>query len=173
MIFVGNQIQYNKHEGKFCGKGNKCNKGEEPRYGNFSTFEEALAACDSDSNCEMVMDHFCDASGPFELCSSSSLCRSGQGTCSYQKPSGYLKIFNYMENINISNNLSTPLNIIVILQNPLSLVVLKTLQNVGVLALGATLADMVTMRSVIPMNAMIGQNVLAMVTGAKMQVINF
>ena len=88
MIFAGNQIQYNKHEGKFCGKGNKCNKGEEPRYGNFSTFEEAIAACDSDSNCEMVMDHYCDASGAFELCSSSSLCRSGQGTCSYQKPSG-------------------------------------------------------------------------------------
>ena len=62
---------------------------------------------------------------------------------------------------------------IIILQTQPSQVALKTLQNVGVLALEATLADMVTMSSVIPMNAMIVQNVLAMVTGAKMQVIYF
>ena len=60
---------------------------------------------------------------------------------------------------------------IIILQTQPSQVALKILQNVGVLALEATLVDMVTMSSVIPMNAMTGQNVLAMVTGAKMQVI--
>ena len=61
----------------------------------------------------------------------------------------------------------------IILQTQPSLVALKTLQNVGVLALEATLADMVTMSSVILMNAMTGRNVLAMVTGAKMQVLYF
>ena len=45
---------------------------------------------------------------------------------------------------------------IIILQTQLSPVVLKTLQNVGASALGATLADMVTMRSAIPMNATTG-----------------
>ena len=69
--------------------------------------------------------------------------------------------------------LSLSLIFINILQTLPSLVALKILQNVGVLALEATLADMVTMSSVIPMNAMIGQNALAMVTGAKMQVIFF
>ena len=87
-MFIENIVRYDKNSGKFCGKGNKCNTGEEPRYGNYSSLEEAAAACDLDVNCEMVMDHFCDNSGPFELCSSSSLCRSGQGTCSYQKPEG-------------------------------------------------------------------------------------
>ena len=87
-IFLGNIILYEKHSGKFCGKGNKCNSGEEPRYGNYSSLEEAATACDLDVNCEMVMDHYCDNSGPFELCSSSRVCRSGHGTCSYQKPAG-------------------------------------------------------------------------------------
>ena len=74
--------------GKFCGRGNKCNTKEEPRYGNFSSLEEATSACNLDETCKMVMDQHCDEIGPYELCHSSSVCGSGQGTCSYRKTSG-------------------------------------------------------------------------------------
>ena len=95
IIDIGNPIQYDLISGKFCGRGNKCNTEEEPRYGNFSTLDEATAACDLDDTCNMVMDQHCDETGPFELCHSSNVCGSGQGTCSYQKPLGNLIIMTY------------------------------------------------------------------------------
>ena len=71
--------------GQYCGRGKNCNEQGEPRYGNHATFEEAKHACNTDKSCQMVMDRHCDERGPFQLCKSSSLCISGEGTCSYQK----------------------------------------------------------------------------------------
>ena len=74
-----------KLPGKFCGQGRKCNIQEEPRFGNYLSFEEAAIACSNNFSCEMVMDRSCDDQGPYELCSSSNVCDSGEGTCSYKR----------------------------------------------------------------------------------------
>ena len=78
---------FSKINGKFCGRGTQCNQNEKPRYGNFSTFEAAAMACSNDPLCEMVMDRECDGQG-YELCSSTTLCRSAEGTCSFKRLSG-------------------------------------------------------------------------------------
>ena len=78
---------FSKVNGKFCGKGTQCNQHEKPRYGNYSTFEEAAIACSYDPNCEMVMDRECDGHG-YELCSSTNLCSSVEGTCSFERLTG-------------------------------------------------------------------------------------
>ena len=87
-FFVPENNLFSKVTGKFCGRGTQCNQNEEPRYGNYSTFEEAAMACSNDPTCEMVMDRHCDEQG-YELCSTTKLCSSAEGTCSFTRLSGY------------------------------------------------------------------------------------
>ena len=77
--------EYEKISDQFCGKGNSCNTDSNPRYGNFTSFDVAISTCNSDESCKMVMDEHCNGQGPYELCSSSQLCKSGRQTCSYEK----------------------------------------------------------------------------------------
>ena len=72
-------------ENQYCGNGLYCNSDQDPRYGNFTTFKEASDACGNNESCKMIMDRGCDENGPFELCKSTSLCVSNEGTCSYKK----------------------------------------------------------------------------------------
>ena len=44
-------------------------------------------ACSNDPTCEMVMDRHCDEQG-YELCSTTKLCSSAEGTCSFTRLSG-------------------------------------------------------------------------------------
>ena len=89
--FIDSFLDHNlfaKELGKYCGKGTQCNAEVEPRYGNYATFEEAAIACSNDTSCQMVMDRYCDNQGPYQLCKSSSVCMSAEGTCSYKKLPG-------------------------------------------------------------------------------------
>ena len=88
--------------GKYCGKGTQCNVHVEPRYGNYATFEEAAIACSNDTSCQMVMDRYCNNQGPYQLCTSSSVCMSAEGTCSYKKLPGMWCILLMLFNVFIA-----------------------------------------------------------------------
>ena len=66
---------YTKTSGRYCG----------PHYGEYSSLELAQAACNSNSNCQGVVDFKCDESGTFSLCTKKAAFYSSSNDCTYDK----------------------------------------------------------------------------------------
>ena len=54
------------------------------KYGEYSKFEDAQAACTEDSNCVAVYDNKCDG-GTFHLCPKKHYYRSSASSCIFAK----------------------------------------------------------------------------------------
>lgn len=65
---------YKKEEGKHC---------YYDKYGSYETLDDAIAACDVDSNCGKIYDESCDDAGPFHLCPKISVVLDSEISCLY------------------------------------------------------------------------------------------
>ena len=51
----------------------------------YSTYDDAKAACLNDWQCSYVLDQGCDDSGPFKLCTATSMIEPSSTDCLYNK----------------------------------------------------------------------------------------
>ena len=75
-IFASSVKSYKKEERKHC---------YYDKYGNYENLDDAIAACDLDSNCGKIYDESCDDAGPFYLCPKISVVLEAKKSCLYLK----------------------------------------------------------------------------------------